>query len=98
MTAVKPGAEAFVDGLCGCQFLLNPIRVRVIKQLDYVTLGPDLVWVQVYQLTYSGDAVRMRELLVIRAAFEAACVRGIHRAVRSVPRPRREVSSRALTV
>lgn len=77
MTDLRAGAEAVVDGLCGCQFLMRPLRIRLIKVLDYVTLGPDLVWVQVYRLDKFGDAVESRELLVITPAFVAACARGI---------------------
>ena len=94
MTAIKPGVEAFVDGRCGCQFALNPLRVRVAKLLDHRTYGPELVWVQVYQINHGGEAFRSRELLVIRSAFEAACRRGVSR----VPRSGKEVSSRAPAV
>lgn len=100
---MTPGAEAYVDGLCGAQFALKPLRVRLIRQLDFVTLGPDLVWVHVYELTCWGDAVQSRDLLVIRPAFEAALSRGLRAVVvppkpnsahrrSSVPRPRKEVS------
>lgn len=75
-TAMLPGTEAVVTGLCGAQFTMRPLRVRLIKVLDYITLGPDLVWVDVYELNRLGFAHRQRELLVIRDAFEAACVRG----------------------
>lgn len=102
MTGVKPGAQAFVDGLCGCQYLLRPLRVRVIAVMGEASIGPHLLWVHVYQLTPCGDAVDTRELLVIRTAFEAACVRGLPAASRpprpkparqsSIPRPRKEVS------
>lgn len=106
---MRPGAEAFVDGLCGCQFALRPIRVRLIKVLGEASIGPGLVWVHVYQLTYSGEASCERELLVIRDAFEAACMRGIHRIIRPVkansahgrllvPPQRKEVTSRAPAV
>ncbi|GIH07351.1 hypothetical protein Rhe02_54180 [Rhizocola hellebori] len=98
---MKPGAEAYVDGLCGCQYLLRPLRVRVISVMGEASIGPHLLWVQVYQLASWGDAVDTRELLVIRTAFEAACVRGLRNvsrppkpnsARRPIPRPRNEVS------
>ncbi len=73
MTVVKSGTEVTIDGLCGCQFLLRPLRVRFAKVLDYPTYGPAVVWVSVYELDSLGAAVRRRELLVIRDAFEAAC-------------------------
>ncbi len=82
-----PGTDAVVDGTCGAQFALRPLRVRLIRVLDHVTLGPHLVWVSVYELTAQGHAARSRELLVIRDAFEAACVRG---ATKRVPRQRSE--------
>lgn len=94
---MTPGAEAIVDGLCGCQFARQPIRVRLIAVLPHVTLGPDLIWVSVYELTSWGDVARKRELLVIRRAFETACDIGLtHRPrrapKRAIPSPRKEVS------
>lgn len=90
MTELRAGADVLVGSKCGCQFALRPLRVRVIRELtEYVSFGPVLMWVLVYELNMWGDAVRQRELLVDRDAFLAAMPSAAPKSVsKSIPRPR----------